>query len=220
MVLCGNFIFADTVHLSNALPLVCFLGKPKSKEEAIAILSRLSGNTHQVVTGVSILCRVPLPSQSNAAESTADADPTKVKALTEILGLISDAAVYKATCPRSAINDEAKEKGLSNPYTENPKDDPSPNAEQTESASVSSTSEAKSSSSSTSTSTSSSSLKLCFHETTSVDFDVLAQDVIQAYVDGGEPMYVPYLVFRLIILYPILPLCSSHLGYDSSSISS
>lgn len=42
---------ADTIVVCNHT----IIGKPKSREEAIQILQRLSGNTHQVITGVVII---------------------------------------------------------------------------------------------------------------------------------------------------------------------
>ncbi len=46
-----TIIAADTVViLDNQI-----IGKPAGKEEAVSTLSRLQGNTHQVVTGVAIL---------------------------------------------------------------------------------------------------------------------------------------------------------------------
>ncbi|MBS1497178.1 MAG: septum formation protein Maf [Bacteroidetes bacterium] len=42
---------ADTIVVCNET----IIGKPKSREDAITILTKLSGNTHQVITGVIIL---------------------------------------------------------------------------------------------------------------------------------------------------------------------
>lgn len=44
-------IAADTIVVLNKE----IIGKPKNREDAIAILSKLSGQTHQVITGVAIL---------------------------------------------------------------------------------------------------------------------------------------------------------------------
>lgn len=44
-------IAADTVVVLDG----CVLGKPKDPEEAIWMLTRLSGNTHQVMTGLTVL---------------------------------------------------------------------------------------------------------------------------------------------------------------------
>ena len=47
----ATIIAADTiVVLNNEI-----IGKPKSREDAISILSKLSGQSHQVITGVTIL---------------------------------------------------------------------------------------------------------------------------------------------------------------------
>jgi septum formation protein len=44
-------IAADTLVILNGE----IIGKPKNREQAIQILSKLSGNTHQVITGVTLL---------------------------------------------------------------------------------------------------------------------------------------------------------------------
>lgn len=44
-------IAADTVVVLDG----CVLGKPKDPEEAVRMLTRLSGNTHQVMTGLTVL---------------------------------------------------------------------------------------------------------------------------------------------------------------------
>ena len=52
--LCGEedvIIAADTVVVCEGL----VMGKPASQEEAVAMLSRLSGREHQVITGLSVL---------------------------------------------------------------------------------------------------------------------------------------------------------------------
>jgi septum formation protein len=46
-------IGADTIVVINGL----ILGKPADKQESIAMLKRLSGNVHEVITGVSIIYR-------------------------------------------------------------------------------------------------------------------------------------------------------------------
>lgn len=59
-------IAADTiVVLDNEI-----IGKPKSRDEAVEILSRLSGNTHRVITGVCLL---------NAAKTVSFHDTTEVE---------------------------------------------------------------------------------------------------------------------------------------------
>ena len=44
---------ADTIVVCNDK----VIGKPKDREDAIKIISELSGNTHQVITGVALLCQ-------------------------------------------------------------------------------------------------------------------------------------------------------------------
>ncbi|MCQ2520399.1 MAG: Maf family protein [Lachnospiraceae bacterium] len=62
-------IAADTlVFLGNER-----LGKPKDKEDAKAMLRRLSGNSHSVITGVTIM-----KSQGNVWESVTFSEETKV----------------------------------------------------------------------------------------------------------------------------------------------
>ncbi len=46
-------IGADTIVWVDGMPF----GKPRTREEAAAMLRRLSGDTHEVYTGVTVICR-------------------------------------------------------------------------------------------------------------------------------------------------------------------
>lgn len=61
-----TIIAADTVVVLNDE----IIGKPKNREDAIQILSRLSGKTHKVITGVCMICR---------SEKTLFAEETEVE---------------------------------------------------------------------------------------------------------------------------------------------
>lgn len=66
-------IGADTIVTINGI----ILGKPKSQEEAIKMLSMLSNNTHQVITGVTII-------KEGKVKTFHEITNVKVKALSKI----------------------------------------------------------------------------------------------------------------------------------------
>ena len=68
----STILAADTIVVCNDR----IIGKPKDRQDAINILTELSGNTHRVITGVAIL-------KNNAAQSFADVTTVVFHELTQ-----------------------------------------------------------------------------------------------------------------------------------------